>query len=254
MLASLRCVALAIGAILLLSSVPVLAQDDGESPGDLYTVYDLHVRLGHEPAFREGMTAWKNCYAENDGEETWTAYRRMQGKGIVYSVVFSNPTWKEMGRRDPATQACRSILRERIDPHLDAVEKSVSRFMPDISGEPGPHEVLEVYSFDVGDAAAFMEVVEAVTEVMREDGEGVRGWWHYIRGGGPSSADFLVVDPFEDFAAMDEERSSPWARYAAAHGEDAAAEMRAKFREAVDDEWSYLYRRVADLSREATPD
>ncbi len=49
---------------------------------------------------------------------------------------------------------------------------------------------------------------------------------------------------------MDEERNSPWARYATVHGEDAAAEMRAKFREAVDGEWSYLYRRIADLSSE----
>ena len=126
----------------------------------------------------------------------------------------------------------------------------ISRFMPAISGEPGAHELVEVYSFDVGDAGVFMNVVEAVTEVMREDGEGLRGWWHYTRGGGRGPADFFVVDPFEDFAAMDEERNSPWARYAAVHGEDAAAEMRAKFREAVDGEWSYLYRRIADLSSE----
>ncbi|MGK7296659.1 MAG: hypothetical protein ACNS61_12685 [Candidatus Wenzhouxiangella sp. M2_3B_020] len=243
-------------AILLLSLSPitVVGQDDDESAGNLYTVYDLHVRLGHEPAFREGMAAWKNCYTENDGKETWTSYRRMQGKGIVYSVVFSNPTWEEMGKRDPATQACQSILRERIDPHLDAVETMISRFMPGISGEPGTHELVEVYSFDVADASAFTNVVEAVTEVMREDGEGLRGWWHYTRGGGPGTADFFVVDPFEDFAAMDEERSSPWARYAAVHGEDAAAEMRAKFRDAVDDDWSYIYRRIAELSSEAASD
>ena len=248
--------AFAVAATLVLSSVPsaVFGQENGESSGDLYTVYDLHVRLGEEPAFREGMTAWKDCYSEQDGKETWTAYRRLQGKGIVYAVVFSNPTWEEIGRRDPAAQACQSVLRERIDPHLDAVETMISRFMPDISGEPGPHELAEVYSFEVGDASAFMAVVEAVTGVMREDGEGLRGWWHYTRGGGPGTADFFVVDPFQDFAAMDEQRSSPWARYAAVHGEDAAAEMRTKFREAVDDEWSYLYRRVADLSREAAPD
>ncbi|MDT8449519.1 MAG: hypothetical protein RQ847_05030 [Wenzhouxiangellaceae bacterium] len=216
----------------------------------LMTVYELHVKIGHDRQFREAMAEWKKCYLENDGKTGWGVWRRVQGKGSAYAVTFNSSGWADWASDDPAGEACESIITDRIDPHLDGVATEIARLMPEISGSVDEFSVVNVINFRVADRATFNRIVKDVTTVLREDEHDYHAFWYQPVGGGPHAPDYFVVATIKDFAAMDEDTPGVWERYAAAKGQDAADKTRAEFGKALEDEWSYLYRRVEDLSHQ----
>ena len=53
-------------------------------------------------------------------------------------------------------------------------------------------------------------------------------------------------------SAMDNERDGVWTVVENQHGAEKRAELQHNYRESVDQNWSYMFRRVADLSHSGT--
>lgn len=233
-------------ALVFLPAQEATAQDESGTP--LLTVYEPHVKMGHDREFRDAVAEWKKCYLENEGESSWGVWHRIQGKGNVYAVTFQDQGWAEWAADDAAGEACESIIHDRIDPNLDTVVTEVARHLPEISGSADEFSVVNVLNFRVGDRATFHRIVRDVTTVLREDEHPFQGIWYETVGGGPHAPDYFVVVAIKDFAAMDADEPGVWERYAAAKGQEAADKAQAEFGEAIDHEWSFLYSRIEDLS------
>lgn len=235
---------------LLLLVVPflILAQDDA---GYIDNLTHIKVKMGHEAQFAEGVKMYKKCYVENGGEDTWSFWSRMQGKGTVYAVTSMMENWAEMDKEpDTASRMCRTMFPSFIAPHMEEVYTSITSFMPSISKDgSGTMDKVWVTYFQVKNEQDFMTVINAVTaEIKKAEGD-ERGYWYSFQGGSKDSPDYLVAWPFDKYADLDKDMDGVWTVYENAHGKKKTAEMRAMYRNAVEDSWGYIYDKSDEMSK-----
>lgn len=239
---------IAISAAALCASSAATAQE--ESEGFMLSIVELHVKAGHDDEFRAGIDAWKKCYIKNEGKGSWNVWRRQHGHGNVYAATFRMANWAELDSPDPASRACRKVALEKITPHTlgELNNNSYAEFMPEYSRSGEEVDVIWVTSFRAHDGRLMMNVVKKVSEAMKQVEGQPRGYWYNVAGGPEDAADYFVVTPYENFAAMDVEREGVWSIVTKAFGEEEAESLRADFRKSLDAAWGYAYRRVGDLS------
>jgi hypothetical protein len=158
--------------------------------------------------------------------------------------------WADLDTPDEAARGCRDVAREKITPytHADKTTNSYARVMPDISRSAPIGDVIWVSNFRADDSRLMMNVVRKVVAAMKEVEGDSRGYWYSVMGGPEKAADYFVSTPFENFAAMDQERDGVWEIVTKVHGEAEAEKLRADFMKSMDAGWSYIFRRVPDLS------
>ena len=96
--------------LLLLLPLVIIAQ---ENEGYLLTMSEITVKQGQNDAFTAGVKAWKECYLENNGEDKWNMWRRMQGEGNVYIFSGTMTSWAEFDNDsgDEAGKNCRKTQK-----------------------------------------------------------------------------------------------------------------------------------------------
>ena len=62
----------------------------------LLNLSEITVKPGHNAQFIQGVKAWKECYLENNGEDKWNMWKRVQGEGNVYTMTSVMANWAEM--------------------------------------------------------------------------------------------------------------------------------------------------------------
>lgn len=228
------------------------AQDEDESM--ILSMTEFVVKPGHNTQFIEGVKAWKACYLENEGEWTWNMWSRVQGEGTVYGLTSFMENWAEMDdSSDPAGQACSNLAMNLINPNIESATRNFADTMPAISKAPGATMgMVGVTYWRVSNNSLFMNTVSEVISAIREAEGEPRGFWYDVVGGGLSAPHYFVVTPYENFAAMDNERDGVWTIVENELGEDRRAELQQNFMESVDQSWSYMWRLVADLSYSGT--
>jgi hypothetical protein len=231
-------------------AVPFTASAQEEPAGHMLSLLELHVKAGHDDDFRAGIAAWKECYVEKKGAGTWNIWRRQQGQGNVYVAAFFMDNWGDLDTPDEAARGCRDVALEKITPHTHADENtnSYARLMTDISRSGPGGDVVWVSNFRADDGRLMMDVVKKVSAAMKEVEGDSRGFWYSVMGGHEKAADYFVVTPFENFAALDQDRAGVWDIVTKVHGEAEADKLRADFMKSMDAGWSYIFRRVPELS------
>jgi len=240
---------IALSATALCASANATAQEE-EASTFMLSMLELHVKGGHDSDFRDGIKAWKECYLENEGEGSWNMWRRLQGQGNVYVATFRMDSWADMDTADEASQACQDVAREKITPytHTEKNTRALVESMPEYSRTGEQVDVVWVTNFRVSDGRMMMDVVEKVSDAITQVEGQPRGYWYNVMGGHEKAADYFVVSPFENFAAMDVEREGVWSIVTKVHGEEEMERLRAQFMESMDAGWSYVYTRIGDLS------
>jgi hypothetical protein len=236
-----------------LFAIPV-AQAQDEEGSMILSATEFTIKPGHNTQFREGVKAWKACYLEHEGEWTWNLWSRVQGEGNVYVLASFMENWAEMDDdSDEAGQACQNLAVNLINPNIEKSTRNLFRTIPSMSRAPGgAMDVINVTYWRVKNGSLFRETVsEIVSTKSSAEGES-RGWWYSGFGGNLNAPHFFVVTPFENFAAMDIEREAVWTVVENELGADKRAELQHNYRESVDQNWSYMFRRVADLSHSGT--
>jgi len=231
-------------------AVPFTAAAQEEPADPLLSMIELKVKAGHDSDFRAGLAAWKECYLENDGEGSWNIWRQQQGQGNVYVAVFTMEGWADLDTPDEAARSCQPVALEKITPytHAEHNTNSYARLMPDLSRNAPVQDVIWVTSFRASDGRLMMDVVRKIGAAIREVEGAPRGYWYNVMGGHEKAADYFVVTPFENFAAMEVERDGAWEIVTKVHGEDEAERLRSDFMKSMDAAWSYIYRRNTELS------
>jgi len=180
-------------------------------------------------------------------------WRRVQGEGNVYILSSTMANWAEMDETDEAGRKCRDLVRDLINPHIERSESNLARYMPASSrSTQDENNVIWVTFWRVKNGMKFREILKEVTESIRSAEGDARGYWYSRIGGGPESADFLSVTAYENFAAMDVERDGAFTIVENVHGKEKREQLQADLRESLDNVWSYIYRRVDDLSHRAS--
>ncbi|MGC1203811.1 MAG: hypothetical protein WA839_02875 [Flavobacteriaceae bacterium] len=234
--------------VMLLLPFVLIAQ---ESESILLNMTEITVKHGHNAQFIEGVKSWKACYVENEGEDKWNMWSRVQGEGIVYTMTSAMAKWAEMDEEgDAAGKACRMLVINLIRPHVKSIHYNIARSMPDISRTtpmPEDTELVNVYSFKTSNSTSFREVVDALTSAMKK-AEGTRATWYSVIGGAPEVEDYFVAVPFKNFADLDVERDGVWKIYEKANGKSKTDALRNKMRASLSSEWSYMYSLNKELS------
>lgn len=239
---------LLVAAVVAACSMPVGADDHDDY---MINMTELSITMGHGMEFNEGMTAYRECYAENNGENSWSVWNPIGGSLNRVLMVSRMDSWGEMAADDEASQACWSIVREEIWPHMDGVDRRFARRVADWSGDAEGYTVVRLHNFRVDDGRAFREVASEMTGMMKEADDAELGTWYSVIDGGYWGTDYFVVDHYDDFAAMDDDdRVGVNDVMVRELGEDGAQEMWDRFGDTLEDNGysSEVYRRSSDLS------
>ena len=231
--------------------MPLLAVSQ-ENEAILLNLSEITVKPGHNAQFIQGVKAWKECYLENDGEDKWNMWKRVQGKGNVYTMTSVMSNWAEMDEQgDPAGKECRMIVVNLIMPHVESVHYNIAKSIPKFSrSAPMPEDtgLVWVYNVQVNNSTDFNDVISETSKAIKNaEGDG-RGTWYSTVGGDPEVSDYFIGVPFKNFAELDVERDGVWKVYEKANGKKKTDELRAKFRACVDKDWAYIYTLNKELS------
>lgn len=235
--------------VVLLMPFLIVAQ---QNESILLNLSEITVKPGHHAQFIQGVKAWKECYLENNGEDKWNMWRRVQGVGSVYIMTSVMANWAEMDEKgDEAGKECRMLVVNLIMPHVESVHYNIARSLPKLSrNSPMPEDtgLVWVYNVQVNNSTDFNHVISETSKAIKNaEGDG-RGTWYSTIGGSPEVSDYFVGIPFKNFAELDVERDGVWKVYEKAHGKKKTDELRAKFRACVDNDWAYIYRLNKELS------
>ena len=221
-----------------------------ENDSFVLSMTSVQIKMGHEAQFSEGMKMYNKCYKENGGEDSWNVWRRVQGKNSVVGITSMMDNWAEMDdQNEEAGNKCRHIFPGFIMPHIDGYESSMATFMPKISrDENNSNDKVWVTYFRVKNSSDFMDVVKTVSGAVKSAEGDERGYWYSFAGGGTSSPDYMVVWGFDKYADMDKDQEGVWELCEKKHGKKKTDELREKFRNSVEESWSYMWDKSEELS------
>ena len=234
--------------IYLLFLLPMVTSAQDNKPV-LLNISEITVKPGHNAQFIEGVKLYKETYLKNKGTEHWNLWHRVQGKGNVYVLASTMAKWADMDKKDAAAEACRETVVNFIMPNVESVEYNIARSMPEISGtNMDSTKLIWVTSFKVKNSTDFNDVIKSISSAIKTAEGSYRGFWYDVMGGAPETPNYFVTDPFKGFPDLDKERDGVWKIYEKVNGKKAADALRAKFRDAVDKMWSYMYTLNVDVS------
>ncbi|RED44956.1 hypothetical protein [Seonamhaeicola aphaedonensis] len=227
--------------LLLLLPMLVVSQ---ENESYLLNLSEITVKNGHNAQFLEGVKAWKECYLENNGEDKWNMWKRIQGEGTVYTLTSMMANWAEMDEDgDDASKECRMTVVNLIMPHVESIHYNIGWSMPDYSRSTPLEDMglVWVYNVKVNNSTAFKEVVSEISKAVKAAEGDNRGTWYSVVGGGPEVSDYFIAVPFKNFAGLDVDTDSVWTVYEKANGKKKTDALRDKFRACIDSDWAYIY-------------
>lgn len=235
--------------VLLLVLIPMLAlsQNDGSK---LLSMTEITVKSGHESQFIAGVKMWKECYLKNKGTDKFNVWRRVQGEGVMYVLTGMMDNWVEMDKEDAAGKECQIKVLDFIMPHVEKINYSIARTMPEVSmATPAEGtKLVWVSFFRTTNGTVFNEAIKEISSTIKSVEGTTRGTWYSFNGGGPDAPEYMVSTPYKGYADLDIKRDGVWKIYENKHGKKKSDDLRAKFRASLENDWSYLYSLNEELS------
>jgi hypothetical protein len=218
----------------------------------LLDLTEITVKQGHNAQFLDGVKQWKACYNEENGTDNWSFWSRVQGEGSVYGISSNMVNWAEMDKEDTAGKTCNMIVMNFIMPHVEKIDYNITKNLTDWSkkSESTDTKLVWVTYFRVKNNMLFNEIIKEMTDVITTVEGEPRGQWYSFMGGGENTPNYMVSDLFTGYAGIDEDekRDGPFALYKKVKGDKKASQLMDKWMNAVDGQWSYLWKLNEELS------
>ncbi|SEQ86479.1 hypothetical protein SAMN05421824_2533 [Hyunsoonleella jejuensis] len=235
--------------LFLLMPLFIFSQNDDSF---LLTLSEITVKPGHNSQFIAGVKAWKECYINNEGEDNWNMWSRVQGEGTVYTISGRMANWAEMDEDgDKAGKECRMIVVNLIMPHVKSSHFNIARSVPNVSRKaafPEDTELVWVWNVKTNYASDFRECIKEISSTIEKAEGDRRGYWYSVIGGAPEVADYFISVPYKNFAELDKDEEGVWDVYEKTHGKKKTDALRAKLKASISSDWSYMYRLNKELS------
>lgn len=220
---------------------------------ELMEITEITVKPGQERQFLAGVKLWNECYLKNNGTYHWALWHRVQGQGSVYVLSGILPNWAAMDENDSASQTCRTMAVQLIQPNIESTDYSITQRMSGFSNYVMKEstELIRVIYFKVKNNDDFIDAYSTLQAGLKGTGfEDVI--WSRVIDGGPDSPDYFIVlsyDGFSDLNNPDPQfEGGPWKKFEELKGKKAADALRAKARNSIESSWSYLYTLNRNLS------
>jgi hypothetical protein len=211
-------------AALAVALAPTAAQAQEESDNSVLAMTKIYLEPVSWMKFGQAMEEYIGCYAENGGEDSWSAWRDME-MDVIW-VVSTMDGWAEMDEeRSEANRACYPIIEENMGSLVRKVKTEYAEYMPDWSGESEDYDVVRLHQLVVDDGSDFREVMGEMVSIVKEAEYEHVGAWYSMVGSDADEVDYFNVEHYENFAAMDVDRAGYYGVVAEAKGEEAAGEM-----------------------------
>jgi len=120
--------------------------------------------------------------------------------------------------------------------------------MPSLSKEEVPNNVINVTYWRVNNGMLFRETIGEIISAIRSDEGEPRGYWYSANGGDLQAPHYFVVDPYENFAGMDVSRDNVMTVVENELGSSERDRLMKDYMDSVDEVWSFMYRKVDELS------
>jgi len=235
-------------AIALTWTFTAYADHHAKSENQKLAIHHVHVKMGHGAGFRSGMEAYSACLAEGGYKDSYSVWQAVDGDRTGFHIVSSFGMWAEFDEENEISDACwgNEEIRNGVFDHMSSWETSYAKRMADWSGEADGYNLVKLHNFSVEDGSEFRSMVSEVTGHMKKANYEHLGTWYDVLGGDSSNADYFVVEHFENYAAMDEDRKGAGGILKDALGEEKAEEFWENFGDTLSDEngyWSNILER-----------
>lgn len=216
----------------------------------ILTMTTVTVKQGHRVQFEDGVKKWKACMLESGSKENWNIWARVQGEGTVYGLTGMMANLAEMDKVDEAGRSCASIVTNFIMPHVEKTSYAMAATIPDWSKKTMATDTKLVWAtyYRVKNFVLFAEVVKELNSAAVSKEGTARGQWYRFVGGSEQDPDYMVVDSYNGYAALDVETTGVFKLYENIHGKKKYDLLRENWRNAVDTRSSYLWEHKPELS------
>ena len=228
-------------AIALTWALPGVADDHEKENTQKLAIHHVHVKMGHGAEFRSGMEAYSACLEESDYEDSYSVWQAVDGDRTGYHIVSSFDMWAEFDEENEISDACwaKEEIRDGVFDHMASWETQYAERLSDWSGNAEGFSVVKLHNFRVEDGSDFRALVGEIVGHMKEAKYEHMGTWYDVLGGGYWDADYFVVEHFENFAAMDEERKGVTGVLRDVMGEEATGRFWDAFGETLAEQKGY---------------
>lgn len=232
---------------MVLIPVWVFAQNN---EGEIMQIAEITVKPENAAKFNQGMKLYKDCYQKNKGTDHWKVWQPVQGNPFSYYISGTIANLAELDKNDSASKACAAVMTNYVFPYAESINNTLAKNMPQYTNtEMGDGKVISVTYFKVKKIDEFMEVLKGLTAaIIKVDGKNDRGAWFRIIHRSPDDPNYFVTDAYKDFADVEKPRPGPWKIYENVNGKQATDSLLAKWKDATEIPWSYLFRLRPDLS------
>lgn len=222
-------------------AMPLAADNHGSEGAFNLAIHHVHVKLGHGPKFQAGMEAYSKCLADGDYDGSYSVWQAVDGDRTGFHIVARFDMWSELDEEDEVSDACwaNDEIRMGVFDHMSSWETHYAQRMPDWSQSPDDYSIVTLHNFRVEDGAEFRSMVGQVVEEMKKADYEHMGTWYDMETAGYWQPDYFVVEHYENFAAMDEERKGAGGIMRDAMGEEDADAFWDAFGETLADEKGY---------------
>ncbi|MDE1893409.1 MAG: hypothetical protein KGM46_05620 [Pseudomonadota bacterium] len=252
----MKSVSLCVVSALLLAGMAAAHAAEMEQAGVMRDYTDV-VSPPDQLAYEAGVKSYNKCLAEHGFKFGWTAWTHETGDTYQYSYVTDPVSWAAFDQMHEQGKPCGAVWQRDANPHMKGETSAFMQVKPELSyagkEKAASATLLEVTFFKLkpGHEAheAFMAAAKKIAAAA------AKAHWsnHYtvaqIMDADQGAPDFAVVSYAANWAEFGKDPEQPlWKMVAGVYGKDAGMSMRKSLNAAVQESWSHVDRRNADLS------
>ncbi len=252
----MKSVSLCMVSVLLLTGVAATRAADMEQASVMRDYTDV-VAPADQQAYEAGVKSYNKCLAEHGVKYSWTAWTHETGDTYQYSYVTDPLSWATFDELHEQARPCNAIWQRDANPHLKGETSAFMQVKPELSytkeDEVTSAPVLEITYFklqrgheaNVAFTAAIRKIAAAAAKSNWSNHYTVMQIMDADRG----APDFAVVSYSRNWAEFGKDPEQPlWKMVEAEYGKDAGMAIRKSLNSAVEESWSHIDHRSAELT------
>ncbi|MFC5525929.1 hypothetical protein ACFPPA_09265 [Rhodanobacter ginsengisoli] len=225
---------------------------------NIMRVYTDSVAPPDQQAYEAGAKSFNKCLAEHGFKYAWTTWLHETGDTYQYSYVSEPVNWAAFDAMHVQSSPCMAAWQSDVNPHLKGETSAFLEIKPELSymakdnmdaGSP----LMEVTFFKLKQGHEASEAFTAAAKKIAAAAAKSNWSSHYtfvqVMDADHGAPDFILSIYSKTWADFGKEPNQPlWKMVEGVYGKDSAAAMRKSVNGAIQEVWSHVDSRSADLT------